>query len=120
MKYNDSKKFFALEAISAFPDFVTNTLIPITKSTTNYRYNLFHKNLSSYQVYITTLFSVSNSNITKNTKKTKCLNHFILSAPLLFHILNEGDTQLLSVLLDEYLYYILLEMEASFVLFTII
>ena len=32
MKYNDSKKFFALEAISAFPDFVTNTLIPITKS----------------------------------------------------------------------------------------
>ena len=60
-------------------------------TTTNYRYNLFHKNLSSYQVYITTLFSVSNSNITKNTKKTKCLNHFILSAPLLFHILNEGD-----------------------------
>ena len=32
MKYNDSKKFFSLEAFSAFPDFVTNTLIPITKS----------------------------------------------------------------------------------------
>ena len=28
----NGKKFFALEAISAFPDFVTNTLIPITKS----------------------------------------------------------------------------------------
>ena len=28
----NGKKFFALEAISVFPDFVTNTLIPITKS----------------------------------------------------------------------------------------
>lgn len=44
----NGKKFFALEAISAFPDFVTNTLIPITKSRLKDKEKLLEKTEISY------------------------------------------------------------------------